>query len=319
MNPGQGVSRPSGSGLAESRRGTFRAGGRRRGWKVVHTRGEGVRDLAVLLAAGEPLPAVGDLGSACLAARAEMLVARHLTATDLVKQAVPYRVGLPEVRAVVAAIGTGPHLSLVAEIADRLATVLEVPAVLMAASPDDLRDKAARVALDHAGRISPGSTRVLVRATDVGRLLDDLPAGSLLVLGAPGGSWLQRQFFGAGRRLKVGAPAGAVVVRDAPPRSYQRAEEAAAFGPEMRAADALRLMAHPAVPVARDGRLVGMVRGIELLACPGDAPIGTVMEPPVSVPWDAPAAAAAGPSADLGGAPVPVVGPEGELIGVLSA
>jgi len=274
--------------------------------------------MAELLTASEAQPVQGDLSTACLAARAEMLVARHLTSIDLVKQAVPHHIDLPKVRSIVAAIGTGPHVSLVAETSSRLSTVLEVPGMLLAASPDDDRDRAAQDVLDHAGSLAPELSRVLSRATDAGDLAKKLPAGSLLVLGAPGGSWLQRKFFGPGRRLAVRAPAGALVVRDAPTRCYQRSEASDAFGVEMRVADALRLLRDPAAPVARNGTLVGIVRRPTLLRAHPDAAIETVMEQPVFVRWDAPVGAADELRDDLGGAPVPVVGPHGELIGSIT-
>jgi hypothetical protein len=87
----------------------------------------------------------------------------------------------------------------------------------------------------------------------------------------------------------------------------------------MRAADALRLMSHPAAPVADGGRLVGTVRGVDLVRHPADATLEEVMEEPVALRWDDPV-----PGRDervrlLAGAPIPVVGPGEELIGVLPA
>ena len=43
----------------------------------------------------------------------------------------------------------------------------------------------------------------------------------LVVIGAPGGSWFQRQLFGAGARLQAAAPGGVLVVRQDVPRVYQ--------------------------------------------------------------------------------------------------
>ena len=98
----------------------------------------------------------------------------------------------------------------------------------------------------------------------------------------PGGSWLQRQFFGPGRKLTVGAPCGALIVRDAPRRCFQAMTDWNAFGPRMRVADALCLLEDAAAPVVDNGRVIGSARRSVLAASDPTVPIDTVIEPPVS-------------------------------------
>jgi CBS domain-containing protein len=284
-------------------------------WTVLYTRGSGVRRLAELLAAGTARPVRGDLPAAIAHTRADLLVARHPVTTDLVRQVVPRHLDVTRPRAVVGAVGTGPHGGAVAAITGRLACVLDVPGWLVAASPDAAHDRSAARALHRSGSEAPHLDRDLHRVTDVTDLVRRMPVDALLVIGAPGGSWLQRQFFGPGHRLAVNAPSGAVVVRDAPPRCFQHLDDWNAFGPAMTVADALRLLTTAAGPVVEQGRVVGIVRRSSLERALRTEAIGTVMEPPVFVSWDAPVSHAARAARRLDGAPVPVVGPEGRLIG----
>jgi CBS domain-containing protein len=124
--------------------------------------------------------------------------------------------------------------------------------------------------------------------------------------------------LGAGKRMVTAARAGALVVRAEPIRAYQRAEPSTTFGQQMLVADALRLTSARAVPVARDGALIGIVRSDRLTAADPGATLGSVMEPPISVDWDASIPSVARALGELGGAPVPIVGPKGQLIGAVT-
>jgi len=88
-------------------------------------------------------------------------------------------------------------------------------------------------------------------------MVSALPAGTLLVVGAPRGSWFQRQFFGPGARIQSKAPNGAIVVRSA---VFLSADEAID--------DAAPLIAHyrgDPVPVLDNrGRLVGVAGETDL-------------------------------------------------------
>lgn len=283
------------------------------GWRVLWTRGDGCRDLALVL--GEAGPVEGDLRAACLRGRADLLVARKLTSFGLVSIAVPHDFRREAVGGVVAAVGGGPHSALAAIMAERLGRTLEVSAALATASRSTREDVAAEALLAEMGSLVPGLPAKVVRAESARQLVAGLPGGSLLVVGAPGGSWMQRQFFGPGRRLVVRAPAGAIVVRRAPIRCFQVMEEPMAFGPAMPVTEARRLLRDEAAPVVADGRLIGIVRRRALAAAPVGGEVASVAEDPVSVRDDE-AIDAVGPMAAIID-PVPVVDADGRLRGVI--
>jgi hypothetical protein len=159
------------------------------------------------------------------------------------------------------------------------------------------------------------SQRVL-QARNARAVVGELGPSTLLVIGAPGGSWLQRQFFGPGKRLIGAAPNGNVVVRDAPERCYRKlVDQIAALGPAMRAGDAVRVVEHPATPVVDEGRLVGVVRRDSLAAAGDDATVGEVADEPVFVYVDDPLDDVGELTDFLDGSPVPVVDREARLLG----
>lgn len=287
-------------------------------WPVLHTRGAGVRQVAEMLAAGPAHQVHSELPDAALGSRAVLLVARTVVTGDLLPQAVPHNVDLTRTRSVIGAIGTGPHGGAVARLTARVGTAMGIPGELVAASPGPAHDGAAEAALERSMRRAPDLGRSLVRVSGVDDLVRLVPIHALLVIGAPGGSWLQRQFFGPGRKLTVGAPCGALIVRDAPRRCFQAMTDWNAFGPRMRVADALCLLEDAAAPVVDNGRVIGSARRSVLAASDPTVPIDTVMEPPVTVGWDAPVTAAAVASELLDGAAVPVIGPTGRLIGEIT-
>lgn len=283
-------------------------------WRVVWTRGEGCREIAQHL--GDAGPVEGDLRRSCLRQRADLLVTRKVTSFGLVSLAVPHEFRSSRVTAVVAAIGGGPHSSLAAQVADRLGRSLEAPALLVTGSRHSGEDAAAETLLAEAGASVPGVPGKVMRADSARGLVAALDPGSLLVVGAPGGSWLQRQFFGPGRHLVVRAPAGALVVRRAPVRCFQvMEEEPLAFGPAMPVGEARRLLRDLTAPVVDEGRLVGLVRRAVLEAAPATGLVGDVAEPPRSVREDATLDQALAEA--IGVDPIPVVDGEGRLRGVL--
>jgi CBS domain-containing protein len=289
------------------------------GWSVVWTRGEGCPELANLLAGSEAHRAGADLRTSCVEARADLLVGRKLTSFDLVGMAVPYGFDPAQVTGVAAAVAGGPHSLLAARVAQRLASALEVTVSLVAASADAGSDPAAEAALERVSGLVPIEEQTVLRAANPGAAVRALPSGLLLVLGAPGGTWWQRQFTGPGRQLRGGAPAGAVVVRRAPRRCFQQMEDPAAMGVQMPAGEARRLSTAPIVAVAEEGRLVGMVRRRDLEAADPAAPLGSLMEAPIFALAEDPLDAVAGLAAFLEGAPVPVVDGSGRLCGMVDA
>ena len=172
------------------------------------TRGEGCPELANLLAGGGARRAGPDLRASCVEARADLLVGRKLTSFDLVGVAVPYAFEPARVESVVAAVAGGPHSLLAARVARRLSAALEVPISLVAASAEAGTDPAAEEALERAARLVPVAEQRVLRAANPGAAVRALPTGSLLVLGAPGGTWWQRQFTGPGGNCGAGPPPG---------------------------------------------------------------------------------------------------------------
>ncbi len=288
-----------------------------RPWSVVWARGEGCPELASLLAVGEARRVGPDLRASCIEARADLLVARRLTSFDLVSVAVPHGFDPKAVGAVVAAVAGGPHSLLAARVAERLGRALGVPTSLVAASADAGSDEAAEAALGRAAALAPLPERRVVRAANPGAVVRALPPGSLLILGAPGGAWWRRQFLGPGHQLQAGAPAGAVVVRTAPRRCFHEMGEPAAMGRQMPAGEALRLTTDAVLPIAEDGRLIGLVRRPALEDADPAAPLGSLMEAPAFARIDDRLEAIGALSAFFEGAPVPVIDAAGRLCGLL--
>jgi len=288
-----------------------------RPWSVVWARGPGCRDLADLLAGGEAGRVGPDLRASCIEQRADLLVARRLSSFDLIPVVVPRNFDPRKIAAVAAGVAGGPHSVLAARVAGRLGRALRVPTTLLAASPDSGSDDAAEAALDRAAALVPAPERRLVRAANPGAAVRALPPGSLLVLGAPGGTWWRRQLTGPGHQLQAAAPAGAVLVRSGPRRCFQEMDEPVAMGPHMPAGEARRLATGAVVPVAEQGCLVGLVRRRALESADPSAPLGALMEAPAFVRLDDDLSRAAALSHFLEGSPVPVVDAGGRLSGLL--
>jgi len=288
--------------------------------RVAWSRGEGCLPLATHLSDAPPVQVTGDLRHTCVSQRIDMLVSRQLSSFDLVPMIVPHDVDLERVEAVTAAVGDGPHSHLAAVVSSRLGAALGVPAEVATVfrTPDEMPAAFARLA--RLADWDPGLGRRAVSEPTAVRLIDSLTPGTLLVVGAPGGSWLQRQLYGTGHRLLVTAPRGAVVVRSAPRRCYQGATDPTevALGCHLTVGDALRLIRYPVVPVADDGLLVGVVRVTALAEVDPALPIAAVMEPPVAIADIEPTTAAADLREFFGDSPVPVVDAAGYLIGTLS-
>ena len=287
--------------------------------RVAWTRGLGCLPLAERLDDGPPIAISGDLQRSCVTDRVDLLVARRFGSFDLVPVAVPHQVDFGNVCAVTAAVGEGPHSPLAAAVAARLALALGVPGELATVyrSYEEMP-----WALDRLERLSRDYPHLGHRATKEStavKLIDSLAPSTLLIVGAPGGSWFQRQIYGPGHRLLVAAPAGAIAVRSAPRRCYHEAVEPAgiAVGPRLTVGDALRVVAHQVVPVADNGHLVGMLRATAMTEVPSETRVAHVMEPAVAVTSTARVSAAGELAEFLEHSPVPVVDPDGRLIGVI--
>lgn len=262
-----------------------------------------------------------DLKRFCLDSRIDVLVSRRLTSFDLVPVVTPHDVDADRVMRVTAAIADGPHSEFAAAVAARIAARLGVPGELATAYRDDEEYLMARRRLGRFGGQHPTLGQRAIEASSARTLLNGLAPKTLLVLGAPGGSWLQRQLLGPGHRLKVSAPSGAVVVRSAPRRAFQVAMDAAgaAVGPHLPLGEARRLYAMRTLPVAEGGKLVGIVRLDDVLDVPGTVEVGDVMEPPDAVTVDQPLDALREASELIDGDVIPVVDDDLRLFGTIAA
>jgi len=284
-------------------------------WTVLWTRGDGCEELAGIL--GKPVFAEGNLREKCIEARADLVVQRRLTSFDLVDSVASNQFDVKQVTSVMAAVGGGPHSLLAGRVAQQVAVALGVPGSLVSATRNAVEDVSIRENLDRIGEHVPALERRLEQVTSAGGLLSTLDDGALLVLGAPGGSWLQRQFFGPGRQLIHAAPGGIVVVRSSPRRCFHAAEPATAIAPWLSVAEAVKLGGPSVVPVAAHGSLVGLFRLETARDAAEGATVQDVMEEPVFLSVDDPVDAASDLGSFFDGAPVPIVDHDGRLIGVL--
>lgn len=259
---------------------------------------------------------VDSVVDAAVGHRAELLVARRTSVSrDLLPVAAPRDLDLDRVDRVVAAVGGGPHSELAAVVAASIGEGLDVEAQMVCAyaEPGDRATAEATVAL--IADLVPPMAHQVIQADLVADLLEEHGPSTLFVLGAPGGSFLQRLFFGPGARLIARAEVGAVVVRTAPTRVFQRMDEPVWISRHLPAVEALRL--HPGtdpIPVVDDGVVVGLARR-EALGEAGSAPVETVMIEPVVIDADDLMMEAARAADQVGGA-VPVVHDD-RLVGLL--
>ena len=204
-------------------------------------------------------------------------------------------------------MGLATVLGLQADVATVYRDIDELPAAL---------DRVERLAGPH-----PSLGRRVARASSAAGLTETLTRSSLLVVGAPGGSWFQRQLFGPGHQLAGAAPGGALIVRDAPRRCFHASVDAAgrAIGPDLTAEEARRLVDTPSIPVARGGRIVGVLRLATLAGASDETVIGELMEAPVAVSPTEPLDVIRDLSDFLDGGPVPVVDQRSRLVGIIPA
>lgn len=289
-----------------------------KGMDVVWTRGKGCLELAGLLGGDEADRIKGSLEDACIERRADLLVSRRMPGNfDLVSVAVPVDFQPGKVTSVVAAVGGGPHSLLAAETAESIGRALGVPAEMVSAtSPEDDSGEAG-VLLDQLTVEVPDMRSRVVEVDGIAELVENLDDGALLVLGAPGGTWLQRNMFGPGARLRRTAHAGAVVVRSAPDRVFRFMGEPVYVAPLRHADDTLRIHEEKTLAVADEGILVGLVRRERLVEA-GNSPVGSVMEEALSVRVDETLEEAEELTPTFGPDPIPVTDHDEHLVGALS-
>lgn len=285
------------------------------GSPILWTRGQGCGELAVALSGGREVRVTGDLADACHTHRARMVVSRKLSGFDLTNVAVPIRLSLDSVTSVVAAVAGGPHSHLAAEVAHRLGVALSVESFMACAFRDEDSRQSAVSVIESLYSLVPEIEYRLVEATDAEGLIDQLPPGTLLVIGAPGGNWLQRTFFGPGAKLRGETDGGTVVVRWAPARAFQEMSDPVFVGPLRDAGDILVIHQEPVLAVVDRARLVGIVSREDLERTGPGVMVGAIMSEPISVGLDSELAEVEALADTFAGAPVPVVDAEGILVG----
>ena len=283
---------------------------------VLWTRGEGCRELAELLAGERSIQVAGDPHEAGVRFRADMVVMKRVGSLDLLPVVAPTAFDAEGATHVVAAVGEGPHSQLATIVAGRLAERLGVPAeAVMAVLPGSPRAPARRT-LDRA-RAKAGIPGRVIEADSETGLLESIESSTLLVIGAPGGSWLHRQFFGPGARLRTHAPAGTIVVRDAPQRAFHLMSDLSGVSKHLRIRDALAIVEEAVTPVVDDGHLVGVVRKQRLADAPPDGEVADVMETPAFVEAIDAVTEIAHVVDFYEGSPIPLVDRKGRLVGLL--
>jgi hypothetical protein len=286
--------------------------------KVVWTRGKGCLELAEALGGDDADRIRGDLAESCIAERADVLVTKKLPSSfDLVNVVVPVDFDAENVTKVVATVAGGPHSALAAETASRMAAHLGVEAEILSAASSVGEIDAARDVVDQVGALTPEMSRRVVVVDGITELVDSLEDGALLVIGAPGGSWLNRSRTGPGARLRRTAQAGVVVVRSAPDRVFRFMGDPVYVAPLRQADDTLRMHTENTLAVAEGGRLVGLVRREGLLRA-GVDPVASVMEAAMSVRVDETITEAMQLEPTFGPDPIPVTDHDEYLVGGLS-
>ncbi len=175
--------------------------------------------------------------------------------------------------------------------------------------------------VERLGADYPSHARRLVHARSASRLVETLTPSTLLVVGAPEGSWIHRQLIGPGHSLAANAPAGAVIVRSSPTRCFHRMEDPVGhvLGASLTVADALRVRPAGDALVADQGRLMGIVRRSVLVSAASDAHVAELVETAPAVKAVEPLAAARELSGFYHEGPVPVVRDDERLVGVIPA
>ncbi|HEX9848824.1 MAG TPA: hypothetical protein VGB33_10455 [Acidimicrobiia bacterium] len=289
-----------------------------RSLRVVWTRGRGCHELAEALAGQQADRIQGDVAEGCISERADVLVSKKLPSSfDLVNVAVPIGFEPDRVSRVVATVAGGPHSVLAAETAARLASNLGVDAEMVSAARTEDEIEGAAEILEQVGAGLPTLGRRVVVVDGISQMVEDLDERALLVLGAPGGSWLSRSRTGPGARLRRTAQAGAVVVRSAPDRVFRFMGEPVYVAPLRHADDTLRVHPENTLAVADGGLLVGLVRREGLLRA-GAEPVASVMEDAQSVKLDETILQAWDLEPTFGRDPIPVTDHEEHLVGGLS-
>jgi len=287
--------------------------------RVLWTRGAQCQVLADVVSGGTAIRASADVAASCIQTGASLLVTRHLRSLDLCNVAVPHGFSPVETRSIVAAVGSGPHSRLAVVIAHVLGQQLEVAVRAVYGHHDATERSRAFEVLDNVADGLADVSVEAVQSPSPAAMVSALPAGTLLVVGAPGGSWFQRQFFGPGARIQAKAPGGTIVVKSAPARVYQIMQPATAFGPHMRVVDARQLADAQHLIVAERGKLLGLIPHRTLAEARPDLELRDIMESPALLSPDEDLDHAAELISSHPGSAIPVVDSRRRIIGTVTA
>lgn len=286
--------------------------------RVTWTRGKGCGELARVLAGDDAKRIQGDLADSCISERTDLLISKKFPSSfDLVNVVVPVGFEPERVTKVVAAVAGGPHSDLSAATASRIAASLGVEAEMVSAAASEEETEAAGEVLEQLGLTYPSMTRRIIVVDGMEQFVDDLDEGTLLVLGAAGGSWLSRSRTGPGAKLRRTAQAGAIIVKSAPDRVFRFMDDPVFVAPLRQADDTLRFHPESTLAVADEGRLVGLVRRAGLKSA-GSNPVASVMEDALSAKVDETLEEASNLTPEFGSDPIPVTDHEEHLVGALS-
>lgn len=287
--------------------------------RVVWAGGSQARDLAETLSGGAATKAGQNLAASTIESGADLLVLSNRTSLDLCSVAIPHGFNPETTESVVAAMGGGPHSTLAAIVADWLAERLHVPASAVYGHSDPSELAEAEDDLNKIVAKLPRMDARTIEAPSPAAMVSSLPAGTLLIVGAPGGSWFQRRFFGPGARIQAKASSGTIVVNHATPRVYQVMQPPVAYGPNMRIMDARQLSSNLDVVVAEDGKLLGVVKADTLRDARQGLELHQVMDDGVFLSTDDEIDEALGLISVDGGDLIPVVDDSARLVGCVSA
>ena len=307
------------AGDAAQSRSSMNAADGVRPMRVGWSRGHACSEVAELLGAGESFQISGDLRSSVIEGRADIVVMRRTTKFDLVPSLVPRAVDVGSVGSVTAAVGTGPHGDLVVQIACMIGQRLRIPVeAVSVVRPSEDRGQA-ETRLETLANAWPNVEARIVEGDAATAVVDGMGPSALLVVGAPGGSWFQRQIHGPGHRLMVRAPAGALVVRSVARKCFQEMGDphGAFVGVHTPTTEVARIAPHPVVSVVDDGRLVGVVRASEVVQHKHGVTVDDLMEPGISLQVDEPVDAADELADFFEGGPIPVTDVDGRLVGIV--
>lgn len=279
--------------------------------RTVYVRGHGTESLATLIDT-ESERVQDNLTAEAIEHRADLLVAKRIgSGRGLLPVAAPRDIDLDRTDRVIAAVGGGPHSELAARVARAVGVARDVPSRMICAYQEGSSPEGALSTVEHLAELVPDLEYLVLPGAHVRDLLTMEGDGALLVLGAPGGSFLQRQYLGPGARLIAKAPVGAVVVQTAPRRVFHAMEEPQWVGAQMACRDALALHDVDPVPVVDAGVVVGCAHRADLERG-GAEPVKRVMSEvePVDAETEL---------EDLESGPVRPVLHDGRLVGLLGA